>query len=125
LLAGFVEQVQKDINVWLVYMCVCASLAVIISILKHDNHNFENVQLFSQYFFDQKPNFLLTSHRSLIFLVSLFYFSELEVTLSVWTSVFRDVTNNNSVALVCEHTIPTERPPFFGEVDANTSHFQS
>jgi hypothetical protein len=27
--------------------------------------------------------------------------------------------NNNSVALVRERTIPTERPPFVGEVGAN------
>jgi hypothetical protein len=27
--------------------------------------------------------------------------------------------NNNSVTLVCERTIPTERPPLLGELNAN------
>jgi hypothetical protein len=31
----------------------------------------------------------------------------------------KNIITNNSVALVRERTIPTERPPFVGEINAN------
>jgi hypothetical protein len=41
-----------------------------------------------------------------------------DAMISAWT-VARNNNNNNSVALVRERTIPTERPPLVGEVNAN------